>query len=199
MANYKLSGGFSDTQDNEKDFSNKYSVADSGPYVGVIKDTEDPLRMGRLGVVIPALAHTDASDSKESELIWCQYLSPFYGAKPFKAVSKTDPYSSAVNQTSYGMWAIPPDIDTNVLVIFAKGDKNASSAFWIGCIQEPLTNHMVPGNASSTHTALGVDQVGDVGLEGKNEIYGTNMVPALEKNKKVYDFGDTGFTPCVFQ
>jgi hypothetical protein len=189
MANYKLSGGFSDTQDNEKDFANKYSVADSGPYIGVIKDTEDPLRMGRLGVVIPALSHTDASKSRESELIWCQYLSPFYGAKPFKAVSSTDPYSSAVNQTSYGMWAIPPDIDTNVLVIFAKGDKNASSAFWIGCIQEPLTNHMVPGHGATKNTSKGAEA--QEGAEtSKKATYGTDFLPALEKNKKMYKDGE---------
>jgi hypothetical protein len=190
MANYNISGGFADTHDNLKNFSNKYSVADSGPYVGVIKDTEDPLRMGRLGVVIPALANINAKDPSIDQLVWCQYLTPFYGAKPFKAVSKTDPYSSGVNQTSYGMWAIPPDIDTNVLVIFAKGEKNKSNAFWIGCIQEPLTNHMVPGNASSSNTSIGYEQVGDVSTQGKKEIYGTTIVPALEKNKKRYDEGE---------
>ena len=190
MANYNISGGFADTHDNLKNFSNKYSVADSGPYVGVIKDTEDPLRMGRLGVVIPALANRNVEDPSIDQLVWCQYLTPFYGAKPFKAVSKTDPYSSGVNQTSYGMWAIPPDIDTNVLVIFAKGEKNKSNAFWIGCIQEPLTNHMVPGNASSSNTSVGVDQVGDMGTHGKKEIYGTTIVPALEKNKKRYEDGE---------
>ena len=123
MANYNISGGFADTQDNLKEFSNKYSVADSGPFIGVIKDTQDPLRMGRLGVVIPALAKVDGLDPTPGKVIWCQYLSPFYGAKPFKAVSKTEPYNFKQNQTSYGMWAIPPDIDTNVLVIFAKGQK----------------------------------------------------------------------------
>jgi hypothetical protein len=146
--------------------------------------------MGRLGVVIPALSHTDASKSKESELIWCQYLSPFYGAKPFKAVSSTDPYNSALNQTSYGMWAIPPDIDTNVLVIFAKGDKNASSAFWIGCIQEPLTNHMVPGQGATNNTSKAAE-VQEGAETSKKATYGTDFLPALEKNKKLYKDGES--------
>ena len=195
MAHYKLSGGFSDTQDNEKDFSNKYSVADSGPYIGVIKDTEDPLRMGRLGVVIPALSYSNPHHTKESELIWCQYLSPFYGAKPFKAVSSTDPYSHNTSHSAYGMWAIPPDIDTNVLVIFAKGDKNTSNAFWIGCIQEPLTNQQVPGLGSTKKSKLGVDTVGEMdvkkgGGNSKTNNYGTDFLPVDEKNKNMYVPGE---------
>ena len=195
MANYTISGGFADTQDNLKEFSNKYSVSDSGPFIGVIKDTQDPLRMGRLGVVIPALSFSDPHHSRESELIWCQYLSPFYGAKPFKAVSTTDPYSHNTSQSAYGMWAIPPDIDTNVLVIFAKGDKNASNAFWIGCIQEPLTNQQVPGLGSTTKSKLGVDTVGPVDVKlasnkTKTNNYGTELLPVSEKNKNMYDEGD---------
>ena len=50
---YKIGGGFSDTQDNLKNFSQKGSSNDSGPYIAVIKNTVDPLKMGRLGVVIP--------------------------------------------------------------------------------------------------------------------------------------------------
>ena len=195
MANYNISSGFSDTADNLKDFSNKYSVSDPGPFIGVIKDTQDPLRMGRLGVVIPALSFSDPHHSKESELVWCQYLSPFYGAKPFKAVSSTDPYSHNTSQSAYGMWAIPPDIDTNVLVIFAKGDKNASNAFWIGCIQEPLTNQQVPGLGSTTKSKLGVDSVGEMdvkkgGGNSKTNNYGTDVLPVGEKNKNMYDEGD---------
>ena len=55
MANYKISSGFTDTQDNLKNFSDKHSVKDPGPFIGVVKNTVDPLKMGRLGVVIPAL------------------------------------------------------------------------------------------------------------------------------------------------
>ena len=52
------------------------------------------------------------------------------------------------------MWAVPPDVDTNVLVIFARGQKSQGNAFWLGCIQEPLTNHMVPGLASSLESKM---------------------------------------------
>ena len=55
---YKDSRGFTDSLDNQKDFNDKYVDTDSGPYVGVVKYVNDPLRMGRLGVNIPALSTT---------------------------------------------------------------------------------------------------------------------------------------------
>ena len=189
MANYNIDSGFLDTQDNLGEFSNKYSGVDVGPYIGIVKNTIDPLRMGRLGVLLPELAHVPESSKDAGKVIWCQYLSPFYGAKPFESVSKTEPFSPKLNQTSYGLWAIPPDIGTNVLVIFAKGEKNQSSAFWIGCVQEPLTNHMVPGNASSSNTSKAAE-VHEGAETSKTATYGTDFLPALEKNKKIYKPGE---------
>ena len=119
--------GFSDTHDNQKNFGEANHAKDTGPYVATVKTVTDPLRMGRLGVNIPALTRTTSPSS--SQIIWCQYLSPFYGAKSIEAVDKKDPYSYQSTQHSYGMWAVPPDIDTEVLVIFAKGDRTANTAF----------------------------------------------------------------------
>ncbi len=82
---YKISGGYADTHDNLKDFSQKGRAKDPGPYIAVVKNTVDPLKMGRLGVVIPELSRTDGHQINAEQVIWCQYLSPFYGAKPFKA------------------------------------------------------------------------------------------------------------------
>ena len=129
---YQDSRGFTDSQDNQKDFNEKYMDNDAGPYLATVKTTADPLKMGRLGVNIPALSNT--TEPTSGQLIWCQYLSPFYGVKSLRAVSKTNPYDFNATQQSYGMWAIPPDIDTTVMVIFAKGDQNANTAFWIGCV-----------------------------------------------------------------
>lgn len=183
MSKYKISGGFTDSQDNQSDFTNKYSVSDSGPYIAVVKNTTDPLRMGRLGVIIPALAKTDGLKASAEQITWCQYLSPFYGATPFRALGN-QPYNGP-QQKSYGMWAIPPDVDTNVLVIFAKGEKGQNTAFWIGCVQEPLTNQMVPGFGSSTKTAKPAE-VAEGAETTKLDTYGTDVLPATEKNKNVY-------------
>ena len=186
---YRDQRGFTDSQDNQKDFNEKYMDKDSGPYIATVKTTADPLRMGRLGVNIPALSLTTEPTSRQ--ITWCQYLSPFYGVKSLRATSKTDPYSFKESQQAYGMWAVPPDVDTTVLVIFAKGDQNTTTAFWMGCVQDPLTNQMVPGYGSSERTVIsarGVDE--SVGSTSQKQIfYGTDTLPTGEKNRNVA--GDT--------
>ena len=158
-----------------------WSEQKSGPYIATVKNNSDPLRMGRLQVNIPSLSKT--SDPIAANLITCEYLSPFYGAKDvnFNIPGDTK-YSSS--QHSYGFWAVPPDIGSRVLVIFAEGNMN--QAFWIGCVQDPVTNHMVPGIAASEKTwdkssggpagqySSGVD---------KKTTYGTTVVPSGELNR----------------
>ena len=174
--------GFSDTHDNQKNFGEANHAKDTGPYVATVKTVTDPLRMGRLGVNIPALTRTTSPSS--SQIIWCQYLSPFYGAKSIAAVSKTNPYDYKETQHSYGFWAIPPDIDTEVLVIFAKGDRTANTAFWIGCVQKPLVNQQIPAHGAKTDTVLGAGGVDF--SQNKEEVYGTESLPAGEKNQLDY-------------
>ena len=154
-----------------------------GPYIGIVKGNKDPAYMGRLSVLIPSLAKTLTPD--QDQLITCEYLSPFYGAK---SLAHNDPNSTAYegSQHSYGLWAVPPDLDTKVLVIFAEGKLN--EAFWIGCVQDPYTNHMVPGIASSTSTVdknttiAGTPLANGTGVD-KVETYGTINVPAGELNR----------------
>lgn len=194
------SRGFTDSLDNQKNQFNKYSDTDTGPYVGVVKYTQDPLKMGRLGVNIPALTNT--SEPSASQIVWCQYLSPFYGAKSPRAISKSDPSDYKLTQHSYGFWAIPPDIDTEVLVIFAKAETAARNAFWIGCIQQPLTNQMVPGYGASTFTELekgrstGREQAIAAAATGERQNYGADLLPVGEKNSFLRD---TSSNPDIFR
>ena len=181
------SQGFSDTQDNQKSFNEQYVDNDPGPYIGTVKVTNDPLKMGRLGVNIPALTLTN--DPDPGNVIWCQYLSPFYGAKSIKAVSEVDPYLYKETQHSYGMWAVPPDVDTDVLVIFAKGEQKASTAFWIGCVQKPLVNQQVPGNGASVNTSKAAEAT-EFAETSKLAEYGTDFLPAGEKNQRMYAPGE---------
>tara|TARA_R110000851_G_scaffold270600_1_gene423215 strand:- start:182 stop:1978 length:1797 start_codon:yes stop_codon:yes gene_type:complete len=181
--------GFSDTHDNQKSFGEANHAKDTGPYVATVKTVTDPLRMGRLGVNIPALTRTTSPSS--NQIIWCQYLSPFYGAKSIAAVSKSDPFSYQTTQHSYGMWAVPPDIDTEVLVIFAKGDRTANTAFWIGCVQKPLVNQQVPGYGSSNNTEYNSStnrerQRGRNAGDKGQTTYGTDFLPSGEKNQLRY-------------
>ena len=181
------SAGFTDTQDNQKSFNEQYVDNDPGPYIGTVKVTNDPLKMGRLGVNIPALSQTN--DPDPGAIIWCQYLSPFYGAKSIKAVSEIDPYLYKETQHSYGMWAVPPDVDTDVLVIFAKGEQKTSSAFWIGCVQKPLVNQQVPGHGASVNTSKAAEAQ-EASETSKLADYGTDFLPAGEKNQRMYAPGE---------
>ena len=153
-----------------------------GPYLGVVKGNIDPTRMGRLRVLIPSLAQT--SNGTEQQLITCEYLSPFYGAKGTRHnIPGSTEYSDS--QHSYGFWTVPPDLETSVLVIFAEGKMN--QAFWIGCVQDPYTNHMIPGIASSTNTYDALDgtfEGADAGFQkDKTSTYGSKNVPSGEMNR----------------
>jgi len=152
---------------------------DPGPYLAIVKSNIDPTRMGRLSVLIPSLANTYRPSGEQ--LIVCDYLSPFYGAKTTRYLNQDKPYDYKSSQHSYGMWMVPPDIDTKVLVIFAEG--KIEQAYWIGCVQDPLINHMVPGIAATELTGLseGVDE------DSKESVYGTSSLPAGEVNRTVLD------------
>ena len=174
--------GFVDTHDNMKNFDQRFSGKDPGPYVGTVKFVDDPIRQGRLGVNIPELSRTN--NPTIDDCIWCQYLSPFYGAKSVEANTRSDPDSYKGTQHSYGMWFVPPDIDTQVLVIFAKGEQSVKKAFWIGCVQEPLTNHQVPGYGSSSDTIRSKQDAKELYKSGAQN-YGTDFLPVGEKNRKM--------------
>jgi hypothetical protein len=158
-----------------------WSGENAGPYIGVVKNNIDPLRMGRLKVNIPGLSKT--TDPISGNLITCEYLSPFYGAKDVRYnLPGSTKYEHS--QHSYGFWAVPPDIGTRVLVIFAEGKMD--QAFWIGCVQEPMTNHMVPGIAASEKTwdKSSGGAAGQFSSDvDKQSTYGTTVVPAGEVNR----------------
>ena len=159
-----------------------WTMQNPGPYLGIVKGNKDPARMGRLRVFIPTLAKTSAPD--EEQLITCEYLTPFYGAKG-EIYSRGAGVSFEDSQHSYGFWAVPPDLETKVLVIFAEG--KLEQAYWIGCVQDPYINHMTPGIASSTNTNDALDgefEGADAGFQkDKQSTYGTKNVPSGELNR----------------
>ena len=109
-----------------------------GVYVGYVKDNRDVQNMGRLKVHIP-----DMGGDPHDEKSWfiCSYATPFGGQTPVKFVDKNlTEYNDT--QTSYGWWAVPPDVDTQVLVTFSNGD--STRAFWFACIYDNYMNQMVP-------------------------------------------------------
>lgn len=152
--------------------SNKYSlIKDAGPYEAIIVNNLDTKYQGTLEVEI--LRYTGGSNSPErsGELLTVRYLSPFYGVTPTSGLKPNDGYENT--QKSYGFWAVPPDVGTKVLVIFAEG--NANYGYWIGCIQDDYMNFMVPDGRAATQ--LTTDNT-------PNEFSGKKL-PVGEYNKKI--------------
>ena len=135
------------------------------------------------------VSQTRKLNPKFGQLTWCNYLSPFYGAKSKEAISTTNAYTTKSNGHSYGMWFVPPDIDTDVLVIFVEGEQKEEFAYWIGCVQQPMTNHMIPGHGASTQAVAPPPPPSSKTTE---DLYGTKLVPAGEVNRYIWDKATPG-------
>lgn len=124
--------------------------AESGPFIGIVKNNVDSTRSGKIDVYIEFLSGPDENNPD----FWkpMSYISPFYGA--------TDPDSPDTgtgsflqNKHSYGMWFTPPDIGTRVICFFANGDPN--QGYYLGSVvtgNEP--HHMVPAIGSTSNYVL---------------------------------------------
>lgn len=149
------------TTDNSK--APKHTVADAaqgiriepGPFVGIVKHNIDPKRSGRLTVWIKDLG---GSEDDPSSWRTVQYASPFYGVTPppMTADGQLDKRPSGdnfeSNPHSYGFWMVPPDLDTQVLCIFVKGDPERG--YWFACVPEWPNMHMVPAIAGNETNPL---------------------------------------------
>jgi len=142
----------------------------SGPFEAVVVSHLDPGYMGSLKVDLLRKNKSGSFKERAGTTIDVSYLSPFYGVTNKDHATANDGYENT--QKSYGMWMVPPDSGTRVLVIFAEGD--ISRGYWIGCIQDQYMNFMVPdGRASTEVTTEGTP--GD--LKGKK-------LPVGEYNKR---------------
>jgi len=119
---------------------------DRGPYEAIIVNNLDTTYMGSLVVELLRYTSSGGTPERSGQLLNVKYLSPFYGVTPNAGITANDGYEHT--QKSYGMWMVPPDIGTKVLVIFAEG--NANHGYWIGCIPADNMNFMLPDGRAST-------------------------------------------------
>lgn len=141
-----------------------------GPYLARITNHLDPSHMGSVEVTLEK--GTTSSPDIQSQTHVVQYLSPFYGVTSIQ-YEGADPKDFNDVQKSYGMWMIPPDVGTQVLVIFIDGDVN--QGYWIGCVADKFQNHMVPGIAASTAAHISAED---------DMKYGTKELPVAEFHKR---------------
>lgn len=120
------------------------NVYDPGPYLARVINHLDPKYMGMLNVEL--LREVGNIPKSTGQMYQVRYMSPFYGVTGYEFNGKNNDHGST--QKSYGMWAVPPDPGTIVMVIFVEGDPK--NGFWIGCVPDEYMNFMVPGLAATT-------------------------------------------------
>ena len=154
-----------------------------GPYEAVVVGHMDASYSGILKVELLSKTSTGGDPGRSGQVIEARYMSPFYGVTPQSQTTGRSGYQDT--QKSYGMWMIPPDVGTRVIVILIEG--NTSQAYWIGCVQDRYMNFMTPGYAATKQVeSLTGDPTGQV----------SKKVPVAEYNK--YREEATGRNPTKY-
>ncbi len=135
-----------------------------GPFLATVVGHLDPSYMGTLEV---ELLRPVGNTSSEGQLHQVKMMSPFWGSTSVDYVSKA-PNNYDNTQKSYGMWFVPPDPGTTVMVFFVDGDPKRG--YWFGCIPDEAANFMVPGLAATEYV-----------------VEGGGRVPVAEINKSVQE------------
>ena len=142
----------------------------SGIYEAIVVSHLDRQYMGTLEVDILRGSSSGSLPERTGNTIEARYLMPFYGTTHREAVTANDGYSAT--QKSYGMWMVPPDVGTKVLVVYVEG---IGRCYWIGCIPDQYMNFMVPDGRPSTELTTDVTPAN---LRGKK-------LPVGEYNKVI--------------
>lgn len=122
--------------------------AEFGPFYGVVKNTADSIRSGRIQVFIEAFADASLDEDDDTKWVTVSYMPAFFGSTPYNPSSTGVGSYIDGNSNSYGMWFTPPDVGITVLCVFVNGDR--SQGFYIGVAPDQSIGHMVPALAGST-------------------------------------------------
>lgn len=126
------------------------------PVKGIVKNTIDANRSGRIQVYIADFGGKE-DDSKSWTSV--QYLSPFFGmTQGDNAPDSTGQGSFKTNHHSYGFWATPPDVGSEVICIFLNG--KSDFGYYIGGIPKTGSHHMVPGIGANIRAKPSASEAG---------------------------------------
>jgi GH24 family phage-related lysozyme (muramidase) len=137
-----------------------------GIYIAIVKNNKDENHMGRLQVWVPEMKG-DPEDS--ANWLWVSYCSPFAGATNPEQLGGNVKEGNST-QLAYGFWAVPPDINNEVIVAFPSGD--TAKGVWLGGLFQQANTFTIPGIP-------------------RGKVYGQNdqnaEAPSAEKNKRDAD------------
>lgn len=139
----------------------------TAPYLAKIVSHLDPQFQG--GVEVTLIRNSGSEVADETQTYVVRYATPFYGATAYEFMGKNDSFDDA--QKSYGFWAVPPDVGVTGLVIFIEG--NAAQGYWIMCIPDKFTTHMIPAIGGSKNYVPDIDYD-----------QGEHPLPVAEHNRK---------------
>ena len=152
--------------DNIDNIPRKIAELSSGPFLAKVVNHLDPSYMGTLEVEV--LRPVGNDEKADGQLYQVKMMSPFWGQTSVEHIGEQNDYNNT--QKSYGMWFVPPDPGTTVVVIFIEGDPKRG--YWIGCVPDEAVNFMVPGIAATEYA-----------INGKSG----ERYPVAEYNKKATD------------
>ena len=141
----------------------------NAPVKAIVKNNIDPTHSGRIEVWLGRL--NDSNQDNPRYWTPVNYLSPFFGyTQNTSSPDGEGKYKG--NSHSYGMWATPPDIGTEVLCVFVNGDINFG--YYIGCIPQAGMTHMVPATSASAKVVPNSEE--------SNTYGGASELPVTEYN-----------------
>jgi hypothetical protein len=153
----------------------------NNPIIGIVKNNIDPLRTGKIQVYLVRMNGSNEDDP--NNWTWVSYMSPFFGYTPNTGSPDSDG-SYVGNKNSYGFWATPPDIGTQVMCIFINGLPELG--YYIGGIPNPTLTYMVPAIGASDNV---------IPNQGEAKSYGgATRLPVSEYND-ANDSQDNSTTP----
>lgn len=153
-----------------------------GIYLATVTSVLDSSFMGTLQVKI-IHAGSGNSDYKGQHLP-VRYMSPFLGSTSKDYVKEEADYGNT--QKSYGMWMVPPDVGTTVIVIFMQG--SPKWGYWIGCVPDDSMNFMTPGIAATKFAIDGIEE--RVPVAEHNRIANPRPGDPTKANKPQHPFAE---------
>lgn len=172
-------------------FNRGGNPAEPGPFIGIVVNNVDPTRQGRLQVVVQEQSDNkkDGTPNTSDKSQWrtVSYAPPFYGITPKadakKGASSDEGKYPDNTASTYGMWFTPPDLGTRVICFFIAGDP--TRGFYVACVPEEQSNHMIPGIAGVPKN----ERVTSNGSQG-SYLDDSPLLPATEintSNRKIAD------------
>ena len=157
----------------------KYSIDFNKIQKAKIKSVVDVSHNGKLLVW---LIDSNTNEDLKENWVSVNYASPFAGSTDREKVNRRQTESFEGTQKSYGFFAVPPDINNYVLVVFANGDP--TQGYWIASIYHDSQTQMVVGIAASKNS--GTTPVAEMNIYS-GQIGSPQQVPKRPTHKTFYD------------